>query len=632
MADDLAAEITLRLRAQMSGPIDEIRKLFKSLNDTVKSLDKTVKDLAVKLDTLSISDQPLRQMKALQKEMLDVTGTARDTGKAVRDIGMGAGAGVRGERAAAARGVEGPKNAGDSVDWLGGAIAGAVGLGTITALGDYQKVLRQIAITEKLKGPKADAEVGRLGTMFNSLALKDRQSSMGLAQAYWWMITTHMPRSVVRKIMPDIGMMATAHNLQPIAVSDAAFALNSSFKIGPKGMLGALEMLATAAKQAHFTMENFGQYLKEIGGVSETMGLTGRGNADMVAAGLETVVKNATQPNQAAADYRDFLVYLNSPQFNMAGARLGFKKRIEASQWLFDKYHIRPVSFWRLEDQAKAHGQNEVSYMLNYFHRITAKMTPGDRAKYLRTVFGNQQSAQTVQSILLHWKSYQETIKLLGGVSSKTGAQDFATALKGANTSVDRFHEEIKQLERDIGQGLLPALKGVNVGLNLFLKGINGLNKVEIPVLKTGLGDLAVGAAGAYGTLKAFGALRGRVIGSRTKGAGKGGGADSPLDDVVDAAKRGVEAAPEGAEGGPWGVLGAVIAAAIGSKIEDSLSKSIKQAGADVGDLLVHALGGHVVDVNVKNAHELGSIPLPPPPPPSLPRATPPRGPFLNRP
>lgn len=626
MADDLAAEITLRLRAQMSGPIDEIKKLFEGLNKTVRSLDKSIMQLNDKLDALRVPSAPLDKMKELAAETNAVTEAAEKANKGLREMGRGPLGRGRGAVAGGAA-IEGPKNADDSMDWLGGAIAGAIGLSAIKQLGDYQKTLRQIAITEKLSGPKADAEVARLSGLFDVLALKDRQSSQGLADAYFRMITTHMPANVVRAIMPDIGEMATAHNVSPYDLADAAFAINDSFKIGPKGMLPALEMLATAAKQAHFSIENYGQYLKEIGGVSETMGLTGRGNLDMVAAGLETVIKNSTQPNQAAADYRDFLVYLNSPQLQMAGARMGFKRRMEATQYLFSKYHIKPVGLWQMEDAAKAHGQNEVTSILQYLHRVTSPMTAGDRAKYLRTLFGNQQSAMTVQSILLHWKEYQGMMTMLAQVTAKTGATDFQTALKGANTDVQKFDEEMKQVERDIGSGLLPVLKGVNLGLGAFLNSIHDLNTVTLPILDVKLGNLALGAGAAYATLKTFGALGSKVLGKKGKPEG-----DSVLEDVGKRLKDGVEDAPEGLDAGPAGVVGAVIAGAIANGLEDSVSKAIYNAGGALGDAIGRALGMHVLDVHVTNSDDIGAGRHHSHNPAHLPRKTAPSGPLLNRP
>ncbi len=628
MADDLVAEITLRLRAQMAGPLDEVKKLFEGLNKTIRSLDKSVAQLSEKLDALKMPVQPIEQMKELAAETTAVSDAAEKATKSLRDMGRGTGMSraVRGGAATEAASLEGPKNADDAVDWLGGAIAGALGLSAVTALGDYQKRLNQIVITERLKGPQAAREAARLGAMFDSLALKDRQSSMGLADAYFRMVTTHMPPAVVKAIMPDIGMMATAHDVSPYDLADAAFAINDSFKIGPKGMLSALAMLATAAKMAHFSLANFGEHLKSIGGIAETMGLTGRGNLNRVAAGLETVIKNTTQPGQAAQDYQDFLFYLSSPQFNMAGLRLGFKKRLAASQALFNKYHIQPVSFWQLESDANKKGVNEIDYMLQYFHNVTSRMNPGDRMKYLRTIFGNQQSANTVVSILEHWKNYHAMIAELGKVTNATGAQDFATALTGANTDLTKFDELLRQLERDIGGGLLKPLEGANFVLGAFVQAIRDLNTIQLPLLNSGLGNLIVAVGSGVATLKTFGALRRGLLGKKGKAAG-----ESVLDDVVDAGKRAAVEGGEGAaEGGLPGLIAGIVAGVIGNKFEDSMKNSIREAGADVGDAIGRALGMHVVDVHVTNGDGVGRHHTHNPA--RLPRKTPPSGPLLNRP
>ncbi|MBS3025341.1 phage tail tape measure protein [Acidiphilium multivorum] len=634
MADDLAAEITLRLRAQMSGPIDEVKRLLSSLNETVGKLNETLGELTSALNDIKMSTQPAKEMGDYLARTNDAVKATEDLNKALRSSGAGAelAGAAAGRNAGAAReaGMAGPENADGAIDFIGGAIAGALGLSAVTALGDYQKTLRQIAITEKLSGPKADAEVARLSGLFDMLALKDRQSSLGLADAYFRMVTTHMPPAVVKAIMPDIGMMATAHDVSPYDLADAAFAINDSFKIGPKGMLSALAMLATAAKMAHFSLGNFGEHLKSIGGIAETMGLTGRGNLDRVAAGLETVIKNTTQPGQAAADYQDFLFYLSSPQFNMAGLRLGFKKRLESSQALFNKYHIKPVSFWHLESEANKKGVNEIDYMLQYFHKVTSRMNAGDRMKYLRTIFGNQQSANTVVSILEHWKDYHAMIAELGKVTNKTGDQDFATALKGANTQVAKFDEEMKQLERDIGNGLLKPLEVANFVLGAFVQSIRDLNTVVLPGLKVGLGNLTLAAASGLATWKAFVGVSGKLLGKGTKAAS--GSGESLLDDAVRVGKRGIEAAPEGGEAGLPGMIAAAILGAVGDKFEDSVKNSIRDAGAAVGDAIGRALGMHVVDVHVTNSDSALSGRHHTHNPAHLPRKTPPSGPLLNRP
>jgi hypothetical protein len=494
MAADMVASVTLRLRDQMSAGIDEIKREFGSVQATLDKLTVVLGDLQGTLDAL-------RMPGAINQSLRGTIGEADAAARAVTSIGAaadanidrframnaslnnwtGVGAPINGVNASEVPNAEpsprdpiqrmgGPRRESDTIhkhtDWLTDGIIGAItiasGYDAIKKYGDYDKTLRQIAITEKLSGPAATDETLRLRAMFDHLSVKDRQSSAALADAYFRMITTHIPAPIVSEVMPDIAMMATAHDVSPYDMADAAFAINDSYKIGPNGMLPALEMLATAAKQAHFSLANFGTDLKSIGGVMNTMQLTGRDNLNMAAASLETIIKNSTQPNQAAADYRDFLVYLNSSGIQMAGERLLFKRRLAASQPLFDKYHIKPVSIWAIEDGAKAKGQNEQEAVLDYLHGITKKMPGADAAKYLNTMFGNQQSAMAVESILLHWKQYNALISKLGNVNMASGMKDFETATKGVNSAVDRLDENLTQLERGIGRHLVPALHTVN--------------------------------------------------------------------------------------------------------------------------------------------------------------------------
>jgi TP901 family phage tail tape measure protein len=510
MAQDMVASVTLMLRDQMGAGIDEIKAQLAGLKPTLDNLTGVIAELDATL-------QKLKLPATFNSSLRTATGDAEATAKAVASIGdaasaadaklkalaipampgmggaggiynpaipdefkgpmqvpgvvpVGGEAGPRGRIGGAAEGGGEFRSPMDMMTAINDFIAAALGYEMIKGYGDFNGVLRQIAITEKLKGDAATREAHVLNKSLTALSIRTGQSAPALADAYLRMVTTHMSPGLINQIMPDVAEIASAHAVSSYDVADAAFAINDSYKIGPHGMLSALEMLATAAKQAHFSLQNFGVYLKEVGGVMATMGLTGRTNLNMAAAGLETVIKNSTQPNQAAADYRDFLVYLNSPQLQMATERLGFKRRLEASQYLWTKYNIKPVGAWQIEDAAKAHGQNEVSAILDYIHRVTRPMSASDRAKFIRTEFGNQQSAMTVQSIMLHWGQYHGLEKKLGLVTAATGASDFATAMKGANKQIDVFDADLAQLSRLIGKTLLPVLTQITKAATPVIK------------------------------------------------------------------------------------------------------------------------------------------------------------------
>lgn len=490
MAGDMVASVTLRLRDQMSVGIDEIKRQFGSVQATLDRLTGVMGDLQNTMDGLRMPPtmnaalaSTITEADATTKAVAAIGVAAKDSAAMMASLeipaiphgainpmipqgydgAMAPGGGAKTAGIEDAREGLHPAVAGAG-DWLTDGIMGALAVGagvdSIKARAGYDTLLRHAAIAEHLNGAANQDQVRALRIMLDRLALKDRQSSLALAQAYYYLATTQMSPKLIDAIMPAIGRTSTAYNTDPNLMGHAAYALSDSFKIAPGQMEGALAAMAMAAKLAHFNVEDFGAALPMIGASAAISGLTGRGGFDQLAAALETVRKNTNLSSESATDVNDLIQQLHSQMVNKGFDQAMFKNTLKVDEPLFAKYHIKPVDLRHLENQAALHGVNPLTAVLDYIHKQVKPMTPTDEAFYVSSLFGNQQSRTAVLSLLQHWKSYHGMIKTLGGVDQDTVSKDFTTAMKGADTELRLFDENLTEINRGIGKTVLPVMRG----------------------------------------------------------------------------------------------------------------------------------------------------------------------------
>ncbi|MDA8049961.1 MAG: hypothetical protein M0002_08145 [Rhodospirillales bacterium] len=552
-AGEMTASLTLRLRDMLSAGIADILEEFRTLNKTLLELTDVTRGLREQLAGLRA---PAALAEGLQGIATDATATAR----AVAGIGeaaVAAGGEVKAlsaELATASRvplapgvtkgGGKGAAADGGAIgapggwgDAMLGAIAAMIGLGAIKQYADFTQPLGHAAITEGLKGAAAIAEIKRLQAALQSLALTTAQSSLELAQAEFFLETTPLkkhPREIAA-MLPMMAIAATAYNVPVPDMAQAVFALADVMKVPQAQMMKAFGELAYAAKQAHYNMASFSVALPDLGAAMRLYGATGLEAVTAVAAAMEQVVQFLPNQQAATTGMSELLHYISSP---MAGRFFDRTKR----SWdmlpfdvkrLIMKYHVPALDIAGFIKKARAEGKDPLNAMVDWLHGLFKNISPKDASDLpfvLGALFHNKEAGAAMTALLLNYKQFEATQKLLTGIGKKTVLTDFATAMKFPEVQVKLFGEEMAQLTRMLGKDLLPLLRGVVAGLRGLLDVLKGAHKLAPGLTETLVQAVAIGGA--------FKVLRGLLawlpgMGAKTAGAAVAAGEGTGAADIA---------------------------------------------------------------------------------------------------
>ncbi len=456
MSSNLRAALTLTLKDELSSGLDRIKTEFEALKKLGGGLT---------LGRLEQGGSVLRQVASeaqnLTSSLMRTEGVVDRVWTKLKRVGGTA---------------LGPMS---RVGAFGAAAEGYSVAAPIRAYAGFENTLRHIAITEKLSGALVEKEVARLTRNLGHEALATGQNSGELSKAYQFLITTGMSPALVDQLMPSHARAATAYNISSESMGQAVFALHDSFKIGHEDMGSALSAMAYAAKEAHFTVENFSQFLPAIGGRMQLLGMTGRGAANTAFAALETVVKNSSMPSQAATNFQDLMQYMTAPIATHSFAKMS-------------------IDLPKMLIEAEKKGVSPLDAFMGKLDALTAGKSPVQKAEIVGKLIHNQEAASAALSLLQHKEEFLRMRKLLGDVNADTLETDFQTAMRADQVQVRSFGEELEQLERRVGKGFAPILRVVNSGLDWMRAGVEWLD-TKLP----GVGDGVLLTAGA---LLSFGA------------------------------------------------------------------------------------------------------------------------------
>ena len=462
---------------QMNRATTQAQRLAREVGHIGQSADSTgakLKRMAQQTSgTISVSAAGIARMQGQMGQMLALAGAG-----GMKLLGSGGGNGgmwtpeamqaIRGATsrpswsyrlgAGAAGAWHGAKQLGEQVGPIGAAAGGYAMFKSISQYAGYENGLRHMAITQKMSGPAVEAEVARLAKNFNADALGSGQRSTAIAHAANFLLTTGMSMETVDELMPIHARAATAYNVSSDSMGQAVFALHDSFKIGHEDMPGALSAMANAAKEGHFNVESFSRFLPEIGGSMSLLGMTGRKSADIAFAALETVVKNSADPSTAATNFNDMLRYMTQPiavrSFKHAGIDLPAVMRNAEKQGINPLYAF----LGKLEQMVK--GKSDV-----------------DAAFTLGTVLHNQQAGVSALSLVKHKDSFLSLVDRLHGADKTTLDADFVTAFRAPKVQLEIMGELLDQISRRIGEGFVPILQALNIGLLGVLNALKWLDE-----------------------------------------------------------------------------------------------------------------------------------------------------------
>ncbi len=463
-AGSLKANFILRLEDQLSGGLDKLTKMLGRFGELTRKLT---------LDPLTRSAERLpgvtQAVSALERAVVGVGTAAGRTEAAFERL-------WRRARDGAGQAWRGVRNFGQRLGPVGTAISGISLAVPLQAYGSYENILRHIAITEKKSGPAVNTEVARLTKMFAADALETGQSSESIAKAYSDLVQMGLPAHVIDTAIVAHSRAATAYNIDPEAMGPAVGALLGNMQI-PEGELGpTLAAMAYASKEGRFKMSDFSLQLPGIAGVASGLKMQGRSSANVLFAALETVMKNSSEPSQAATNLGDAMRYMTSRPGISAFAKHG-------------------INLPGLIDNALKKGINPLDAVLSKVQQLTKGMSIGQAAKLFSALFHNQQAGDAVRALLQHVGEYTKLRDDLAKVDQRTVDRDYESGHDAPLIQLNLFREALTQATRSLGHGFEPALKTFNVGLLRAVKWFDELQEKH-PDATAGVLTGVAGAAG----------------------------------------------------------------------------------------------------------------------------------------
>ena len=304
----MRASLLLTLEDQLTGGLERLLGALNSLTETIDKISAAFGHLNIGAP-FTKADGHIKEttdhIKALDDQLAVVARTSTTVGEKLQNAW---------EHAA---------KLGNRLGVIGGAVAGYSVIAPVEDYAKYENVLRHIAITEGLSGDKVDPEIKRLTKLFAEDAQKTGQSSESIAKAYYDLVTTGIPASMLDRVIGAHSAAATAYNISPEALGPAVGALLQNFKVPEADIGSALSAMAQAAKEGRFKVEDFSRELPGVSGLMSLLGVTGRKGADYSFAALETIMKNSSEPSQASAGFVDALRYITDNAGRQAFKRAG---------------------------------------------------------------------------------------------------------------------------------------------------------------------------------------------------------------------------------------------------------------------------------------------------------------------
>ncbi len=473
----MRASLLLTLEDQLTGGLERLLGALNSLTETIDKISAAFGHLNIGAP-FTKADGHIKEttdhIKALDDQLAVVARTSTTVGEKLQNAW---------EHAA---------KLGNRLGVIGGAVAGYSVIAPVEDYAKYENVLRHIAITEGLSGDKVDPEIKRLTKLFAEDAQKTGQSSESIAKAYYDLVTTGIPASMLDRVIGAHSAAATAYNISPEALGPAVGALLQNFKVPEADIGSALSAMAQAAKEGRFKVEDFSRELPGVSGLMSLLGVTGRKGADYSFAALETIMKNSSEPSQASAGFVDALRYITDNAGRQAFKRAG-------------------IDLPGVLAAGEKAGKNPMDTILDLLGHMTAHQDPLKQAETLGALLHNQQAALAIQALLQHRGEFNALNAKLGGVGPEVVQRDFNTAVADPITQTRLFHEEWDQLLRLIGEGFLPVLTTLNAALRAFVDGFKWMNE-NFPGLTGALTTLVGAFIGMGAILGVLGFLMPAVV------------------------------------------------------------------------------------------------------------------------
>lgn len=399
---------------------------------------------------------------------------------------------------------------------LGTAISAISFMGPINEAASFQQQLIDIAGTAELSGRAAFAFVDQARGKYEDLALAIGQHSDTIAAGVGQMIAAGVDQSIIDGSIRDIGRAATAANAEFADMASIAQAAAINLKLPADRMGDALGALVVAGKEGSFELKDMAKNFAQLTPQVAKFGVTGREAIDFLGAGLQIAMKGASDPAQAANNFRNFLSKALAPdtvkRFKDMGVDIqavmldATAKGINPLEAMLQKVSVltgvNEKAIAKYMATAKAQGLEGADALAFVREQLEAIGAAGQISK----LFGDQQVLDFVVPFMANIDEYK---RIKEKVAAATGAaidDDFATQMEGLNRQRIRFREIGTQATRIVGFAFGQWMPIINDHLETALRWVRELDASTggwvSQLLTMGGGVLiAVAALGALGVV-----------------------------------------------------------------------------------------------------------------------------------
>ena len=452
MANTMVASLRLNLKDELSTGLERLKGILDGLRDLGRSLSlgKLGDDGAV-TNLRRIGDAA----RGLATNIKHIVTSSEAAGSALSRM------------KAAASGLSSHLGA------IGTVVSGATIYEPISAYAGFENTLRHIAITKGLSGGAAQAEIVRLNKLISGEAMGTGQTSESVAAAYYGLQTGGAgTASQVEEALRAHSRAATAYNIDSEVFTPVTLALMKNFKVFGDDLNRSLAAVGQASKEGQLKVADFAETLPQIAGQMNTHGMTGRLNANLAIAALQSIRSDVGEAGQSATDFNYMLDTMYTKPgmlgFALTGRNNFAEQRAKGLMMKATGYGGIDVS--KLIDDGAARGMTPIDAVLAKLLQIKSKLNTHEFGDLLGAMFTNDSGMKAWQALINHFDEFRRLRSKLDGQDASINDRDFNTAFEGPEVKLRLAGEQLRQFGRTIGEGFSPLLTEVNAGLG-YLRG-----------------------------------------------------------------------------------------------------------------------------------------------------------------
>lgn len=403
---------------------------------------------------------------------------------------------------------------GKRIGILGGALAAISFAAPLQSAAAFDASIRDIGITAGYSGAALERMIDTTSSRYEQLALKVGQFSSKLGDGAQRLVAAGMDQGLIDRLMPTIGKVATAANAEVADIAATAFALSDALKVPADQMETALAGLVTAGKLGRFELNNMAREFPSLTAQMEKLKIEGMEAVATLGAGLQVAMKGASDPAQAANNFRNFLSKIASPEtvkrFKDAGvditavmqdaAAKGINPVEAVVQKITKLVGISDKEVSRVYAKAKAGGASD----LQALEKVREQIKKIGGAAKLGNLFGDQQVLDFLLPMLANPDLYKEIRDAIRASSTEIIETDFQSQMAGLGKQMEWFGEVAEQAMRRVGRAFGENLPLARVAVETLLAGVAWLDQalpgsVDTVLAAAGAGLMLVTALGAIG-------------------------------------------------------------------------------------------------------------------------------------